>query len=80
MTTSAITYLEQLSELDLDEATGVDQVPPALMKPNQDMCQELGRLLSSAWFHRVWIVQEVVVARRITIQYGKEQIAWKRFI
>ncbi|KAK5089757.1 hypothetical protein LTR24_005918 [Lithohypha guttulata] len=80
MTTSAITYLEQLSELELDEATAVNQVPPALMKPNQDICQELGRLLSSAWFHRVWIVQEVVLARRITIQYGKEQIAWNRFI
>jgi hypothetical protein len=36
----------------------------------------LGRLLKRAWFHRLWIIQEVVVARRVSLRCAGETIAW----
>lgn len=40
----------------------------------------LKRMLKVSWFTRVWVIQEVVSARRdITIRYGNHSIRWERF-
>jgi len=36
-------------------------------------------LLHHEWFNRVWVIQEVVVARSITVLYGSHQVAWEDF-
>jgi len=36
----------------------------------------LKRLLRNPWFRRVWVVQEVVVARRLNILFGGTTIPW----
>jgi hypothetical protein len=36
-------------------------------------------LLQHVWFQRVWVVQEVVVARQVTVCYGQECIPWPDF-
>ncbi len=36
-------------------------------------------LLHHEWFDRVWVIQEVVVARSITVLYGNRQVAWESF-
>ncbi|UPL03879.1 hypothetical protein LCI18_014813 [Fusarium solani-melongenae] len=33
-------------------------------------------LFRSRWFHRVWVLQEVAVAKSILVMYGTEQISW----
>jgi hypothetical protein len=36
-------------------------------------------LLQHPWFRRVWVVQEVVVAKKVTICYGQQCIPWPEF-
>jgi hypothetical protein len=33
-------------------------------------------MLWNLWFERIWIVQEVALARRLAIQYGNVEISW----
>ena len=37
-------------------------------------------LIDHPWFNRVWVVQEVVVARSASLLYGNEQLPWHQFI
>ena len=37
-------------------------------------------LIDHPWFNRVWVVQEVVVARSVNILYGNQQLPWQLFI
>jgi hypothetical protein len=39
----------------------------------------VGDLISRRWFSRVWIVQEVVLATRISIRCGNSTTSWDRF-
>ncbi|OQV02589.1 hypothetical protein CLAIMM_07756 [Cladophialophora immunda] len=39
----------------------------------------LRRLLDSSWFSRLWIVQEIMLARRATIQCGPYTMDWEKF-
>jgi hypothetical protein len=39
----------------------------------------LHELLQHSWFRRVWVVQEVVVAQRVTICYGRQSMPWSDF-
>ncbi|KAK2608616.1 hypothetical protein QQS21_002842 [Conoideocrella luteorostrata] len=40
----------------------------------------LKRMLKTSWFTRVWVVQEVVRARRnVVIRYGDARLSWERF-
>lgn len=36
-------------------------------------------LLQHPWFRRVWVVQEVVVAKQVTVCYGRHSIPWSTF-
>ncbi|KAE9371102.1 HET-domain-containing protein [Stipitochalara longipes BDJ] len=33
-------------------------------------------LFKHTWFERVWIIQEVVLAKNVTVLYGSEEISW----
>lgn len=37
---------------------------------------ELERLMSNEWFERVWIVQEIAIAKSQILRYGDEEIEW----
>ncbi|KAJ4324084.1 hypothetical protein N0V84_004050 [Fusarium piperis] len=37
-------------------------------------------LFRSRWFHRVWVLQEVAVAKSILVMYGMKQMSWVDFI
>jgi hypothetical protein len=39
----------------------------------------LQNLLQHPWFNRVWVIQEVVVARQVTIYYGRHSFDWLEF-
>lgn len=39
----------------------------------------IARLLSRDWWTRIWIVQEVIVARQVTIQCGRQTLDWDDF-
>jgi hypothetical protein len=39
----------------------------------------LKTVLSHAWFSRIWVVQEVVVSKDLSIQYGERGIPWDDF-
>ncbi|KAK5996331.1 Heterokaryon incompatibility protein 6 [Cladobotryum mycophilum] len=40
---------------------------------------ELKQLLSNDWFERVWIIQEVAVAKKSFLRYGSQEIEWGDF-
>lgn len=35
-----------------------------------------GQILSKPWFTRLWVLQEVVLAKEIVVAYGRKQIEW----
>ncbi|RYO82603.1 hypothetical protein DL763_008186 [Monosporascus cannonballus] len=37
-------------------------------------------LFRSRWFHRVWVLQEVAVAKSVLVIYGTKQMSWEDFI
>lgn len=37
-------------------------------------------LFQSRWFHRVWVLQEVAVAKSVLVIYGTKQMSWKDLI
>jgi hypothetical protein len=56
--------------------------PPELQElripPESDPAyQSLQRLIARPWFSRAWIVQEIMVARRATVHYGRSTIPWR---
>jgi len=42
--------------------------------------ENLLKLLQHPWFERVWVVQEVALAKCVRIDYGDEVIIWDRFV
>ncbi|QUC22855.1 uncharacterized protein UV8b_07096 [Ustilaginoidea virens] len=45
-----------------------------------DAARALKRMLRTSWFTRVWVIQEVVRARRnVIIRYGDSSLSWERF-
>jgi Heterokaryon incompatibility protein (HET) len=41
---------------------------------------ELQKLVSNSWFERVWIIQEIAVAKNPLIRYGDQEIEWKTLV
>jgi hypothetical protein len=41
-----------------------------------DLERSIGSILSRPWFTRMWTVQEVVLAKKTTLQCGSHQIRW----
>lgn len=42
--------------------------------------QVLSKLFCRPWFLRIWIVQEIALAKTATVAFGSQRIAWDRFI
>ena len=42
----------------------------------QEEIDELVTLLAQPWFTRTWVVQGVVLARKVVVEYGKHSIDW----
>jgi hypothetical protein len=42
--------------------------------------QSLRRLIEKSWFSRAWVVQEITVAREVTVHCGHSTIPWKALI
>jgi hypothetical protein len=42
----------------------------------EDEIGELVTLLARPWFTRTWVVQEVVLARKVVVEYGNNSIDW----
>ncbi|KUJ17639.1 uncharacterized protein LY89DRAFT_718295 [Mollisia scopiformis] len=50
----------------------------ARFPPSEDIWNFTSAMLSSAWFTRVWTIQELAVASKALIIYGQNQIEWSR--
>ena len=42
--------------------------------------QVLGKLFTRPWFLRIWIVQEIALAKTAIVAFGPQRITWDRFI
>ena len=74
----ALTFqrLRELSALKSAEL-GIE-LPGIELLPDIGMIKLLRwKLFEAAWWKRIWVIQEVAVAREITVQYGKHSIAWE---
>ena len=47
---------------------------------NSERGKALRKLLGRSWFRRIWIVQELVCARKATIKCGNHSMEWERFL
>jgi hypothetical protein len=48
----------------------------SILKYLRTSVSELLELLCHPWFERVWVIQEVIVASAITVQYGYMTLSW----
>ncbi|TAQ89308.1 hypothetical protein B7494_g2370 [Chlorociboria aeruginascens] len=47
-----------------------------LPETNDSIWHALGHIYSRAWFTRLWVLQEVVLAKQIVVAYGKRRVEW----
>ncbi len=64
--------LERAAQLDEEEGD-------SLQCKIKGFGNALDYIVNQAWFERIWCVQEVVVARRVTVLCGPDEISWKTF-
>lgn len=57
-----------------------DKSEPSEMKFNEAALNAVGALLERPWFHRRWIIQEVVLSRHVKVYVGGKSIAWEVFM
>ena len=80
---SAWNFLERKSEWAMDENGDVDYSIPAKMEQKVEFRGDLDDVeidvLERPWFRRVWVFQEVVVSRNLSIQCGSRKISWNEF-
>ena len=62
------------SRLDKETLDWIESVTP--LGFIDSVWLDLTALLSRPWFSRIWIVQEVVMGRSVTIQCGRHQLKW----
>ena len=51
--------------------------PPPPRNPGGYWWQETLRLFERRWFHRVWVIQEVALARSVRVLVGQYAISWE---
>ena len=80
---SAWNFLERNSEWSVNGDGDEDHSIPAKMEQLLEFRGDLDDVeidvLGRPWFRRVWVFQEVVVSRFVTIQCGNRKIAWDDF-
>jgi hypothetical protein len=47
--------------------------------PPDNLCLTLGRFLARPWFHRVWVVQEMILAKEAVLVCGNRFVEWNTF-
>lgn len=71
---ATVALLKKLSEASkLTEPTGV------ILDQDQSVWEELGDSYANFWFYRVWIIQEVVVAKSVVVWLRNELWEWNDF-
>lgn len=74
--TLTVKLLEMLSEAkeEWDVVNVLHQTGDATLA-----LQVLAKLFCRPWFLRIWIVQEIALAKMATVAFGPQRIAWDRF-
>ncbi|OGM44113.1 hypothetical protein ABOM_007286 [Aspergillus bombycis] len=73
----SLAVLRTLEQIDhAVPSRGGDEVIPRLGSTFWD---DLGKLLERKWFRRIWVVQEIVLARDIIVMCGNQRVPWGRF-
>ncbi|USP82164.1 HET-domain-containing protein [Curvularia clavata] len=75
----ATVLLETINFISLDLPTDVYD-PPSRVVGHCNHWQALSRLLSHPYWHRVWIIQEVAMAKNVHLLYGNRYIAWDHLV
>ncbi|KAF4785924.1 heterokaryon incompatibility [Colletotrichum scovillei] len=83
-TSSAWNFLERQSEWALDEDGNEDTQLPSTLEEDLiyfrgDVADVELSVLKKAWFLRVWVLQEVVVSKKVSIQCGRRRVPWNDF-
>lgn len=60
----------------LDASLGDALLKHALSEAGSRELKAIAKLLSRAWFHRIWVLQEVALSRRLIIYCGEEEFLW----
>ncbi|KAI1387159.1 heterokaryon incompatibility protein-domain-containing protein [Hypoxylon trugodes] len=45
----------------------------------QELFEDLRMMLLSPWWSRIWVFQEIIVSKKISIQYGSSSVPWGVF-
>ncbi|KAH8592869.1 hypothetical protein B0O99DRAFT_629186 [Bisporella sp. PMI_857] len=56
-----------------------DRIPANASTLNEEYKRLLSDLVQNPWFRRVWVIQEVAVAREVIVQTGRTTISWVAF-
>jgi len=64
---------------------GVEKMPPIaldskVISSSPEIWDMVRRLMGSEWFERVWVLQEVGLARSAVLLYGKASISWSYLV
>ncbi|KAK1711735.1 heterokaryon incompatibility protein-domain-containing protein [Colletotrichum lupini] len=83
-TSSAWNFLERQSEWALNEDGNEDTQLPSTLEEDLiyfrgDVADVELSVLNKAWFLRVWVLQEVVVSKKVSIQCGHRRVPWNDF-
>ncbi|CAM1503622.1 Fc.00g012130.m01.CDS01 [Cosmosporella sp. VM-42] len=80
---SAWNFLERNSSWALNDDKEKDHERPAILEDQLafrgDLHDVYHDVLSREWFSRVWVFQEVVVSKDVSIQCGPRRISWDDF-
>ncbi|KAH8174995.1 heterokaryon incompatibility protein (HET) domain-containing protein [Sarocladium implicatum] len=81
---SAWNFLERQSSWALNENMEKDYNIPRQREEQihfrGDLDDVYHKVLTKQWFHRVWVFQEAVVSKRLSIQSGHRRVPWDDFI
>ncbi|KAL8838507.1 MAG: hypothetical protein Q9176_005059 [Flavoplaca citrina] len=68
----------------LQEYRNIDEIPPIPHHDSIDAGPEkwdmVRRLMDLAWFSRVWVLQEIGLARSAVVYYGKTTMEWSHLV
>ncbi|KAE8378080.1 heterokaryon incompatibility protein-domain-containing protein [Aspergillus bertholletiae] len=68
--------IEALSRIAKQGVPSLQQIVPI---GSSTFWNNLGKLLQRKWFRRIWVVQEIVLARDIIVVCGGQRIKWDEF-
>jgi len=69
----------------MDLVQRINQAPDhffshTLQQESDSGWKELSELVANSWFQRVWIIQEIAVAKSTRVRYGKQELEWKELV